>query len=123
MDTDSLAEESPKETYLGDGVYASFDGFQIQLRTDREGMNVYIYLDPGVWEELQTYGRVKFTARAKAAELCGCWRCAVARNEGDRAAIMRLCPICGNKRCPHVSDHELVCTGSNDPGQEGSIYA
>lgn len=37
-------------------------------------------------------------------------------------AKMVLCPFCGNKRCPKATDHELKCTGSNDPGQEGSIY-
>lgn len=36
---------------------------------------------------------------------------------------MILCPKCGNKRCPHASDHRLECTGSNEPGQEGSVYA
>lgn len=36
--------------------------------------------------------------------------------------IMFLCPTCGNKRCPKASDHRLACTGSNEPGQEGSIY-
>jgi hypothetical protein len=36
--------------------------------------------------------------------------------------FMLLCQTCGNKRCPHASDHELACTGSNDPGQPGSIY-
>lgn len=35
---------------------------------------------------------------------------------------MIVCPICGNKRCPHASDHELGCTDSNEPGQVGSIY-
>ena len=38
------------------------------------------------------------------------------------AAMMILCRKCGNKRCPKASDHTLACTGSNDPGQEGSIY-
>ena len=33
-----------------------------------------------------------------------------------------LCPDCGNKRCPKASDHTLACTGSNDPGQVGSVY-
>jgi len=32
------------------------------------------------------------------------------------------CPECGNKRCPHANDHRNVCTGSNEPGQEGSAY-
>lgn len=36
--------------------------------------------------------------------------------------VMVLCPKCGNKRCPHASDHRLDCTGSNEPGQAGSIY-
>ncbi|WP_419637208.1 hypothetical protein, partial [Thiolapillus sp.] len=35
---------------------------------------------------------------------------------------MILCPECGNKRCPHASDHRLACTGSNEPGQPGSVY-
>lgn len=32
------------------------------------------------------------------------------------------CEICGNKRCPHHSNHELACTGSNELGQPGSVY-
>lgn len=35
---------------------------------------------------------------------------------------MKVCPDCGNKRCPHVADHNLACTRSNEPGQEGSVY-
>jgi len=34
--------------------------------------------------------------------------------------IMRLCPECGNKRCPHV-DKQFMCTGSNEPGQVGVL--
>lgn len=33
-----------------------------------------------------------------------------------------VCPECGNKRCPHANDHRYACTGSNEPGQEGSAY-
>ena len=57
---------------------------------------------------------------------CWCHKC----NEGRflhgvawSSAVMILCPDCGNKRCPHASDHELSCTGSNEPGQPGSVYA
>ncbi|KUF72599.1 hypothetical protein AOT23_02862 [Klebsiella pneumoniae] len=32
------------------------------------------------------------------------------------------CPDCGNKRCPRANDHRNACTGSNEPGQEGSAY-
>lgn len=35
---------------------------------------------------------------------------------------MVLCSICGNKRCPHATDHRLGCTNSNEPGQDGSKY-
>ena len=35
---------------------------------------------------------------------------------------MILCEHCGNKRCPHASDHQNECTGSNEPGQAGSVY-
>jgi hypothetical protein len=36
---------------------------------------------------------------------------------------MILCPVCGNKRCPKATDHELLCTNSNDTEQFGSIYS
>lgn len=35
---------------------------------------------------------------------------------------MVVCPTCGNKRCPHATDHRNACTGSNDAGQRGSLY-
>lgn len=38
------------------------------------------------------------------------------------ASLMVLCQVCGNKRCPKATDHHLDCTGSNEPGQEGSVY-
>ncbi|MCY1981102.1 hypothetical protein OW789_08975 [Klebsiella pneumoniae] len=33
-----------------------------------------------------------------------------------------VCPDCGNKRCPRANDHRNACTGSNEPGREGSAY-
>lgn len=38
------------------------------------------------------------------------------------ASKMVLCPECGNKRCPKASNHRNTCTGSNEPGQAGSVY-
>ncbi|MEG7606708.1 hypothetical protein [Citrobacter braakii] len=32
-----------------------------------------------------------------------------------------VCPDCGNKRCPRANDHRNDCTGSNEPGQAGSV--
>lgn len=51
---------------------------------------------------------------------CHCWKCLEERDE--MRTIMILCPKCGNKRCPKSSDHNLECTDSNEPGQEGSVY-
>lgn len=35
-----------KETYLGDGVFVSFDGQQIDLRAERWNEEDHVYLDP-----------------------------------------------------------------------------
>lgn len=59
-----------------------------------------------------------------------CWTCAKAHCEANpsseifdmRMQRMFLCTHCGNKRCPHATDHHLDCTGSNEPGQKGSRY-
>lgn len=61
---------------------------------------------------------------------CECHRCIKENDLKDphigkfplNMTKMILCPICGNKRCPKASDHRLECTGSNEPGQPGSIY-
>ena len=43
------------ETYLGDGVYVSFDGYQLWLRTSRDGRDEMIALEPPVWQRLLSY--------------------------------------------------------------------
>lgn len=62
---------------------------------------------------------------------CECHRCIRERRLGMEwegylfplnRVKMILCKICGNKRCPHASDHDLQCTGSNEHGQAGSVY-
>lgn len=44
------------EVYLGDAVYASFDGWQICLRTG-DGNNQVIYLEPSVYAALVSYAK------------------------------------------------------------------
>jgi hypothetical protein len=44
---------SAHETYLGDGLYASFDGYQIRLRAPREGGDHVVFLEDGL--TLQTF--------------------------------------------------------------------
>lgn len=51
---------------------------------------------------------------------CHCQKCI--RANDMYPMFMILCPVCGNKRCPHASDHEYECTNSNESGQEGSVY-
>lgn len=48
----------PGKQYLGDNVFASFDGSQIWLRCPRENTSHLIILEPGVFTEL-----VKFAVR------------------------------------------------------------
>lgn len=68
------------------------------------------------------------------ATKCGCLRCQTERRAsllpedawralpGMDAHFRYACEMCGNKRCPHHTDHQLACTGSNEPGQQGSNY-
>lgn len=58
---------------------------------------------------------------------CGCLRCLRERDEriGGQAVEtcrMIVCATCGNKRCPHATDHRQACTNDNSPGQHGSWY-
>lgn len=50
---------------------------------------------------------------------CSCRTCRPVTFSDSRFVV---CPDCGNKRCPHANDHRNACTGSNEPGQEGSAY-
>lgn len=43
------------ETYLGDGLYASFDGWQVILRAPRDGGDHWIGLEPSTMAALQSY--------------------------------------------------------------------
>jgi hypothetical protein len=64
----------------------------------------------------------------KVAGECQCRRC---WDEGEKpvnqwgftSRPFIVCATCGNKRCPHATDHRNECTGSNETGQPGSDYA
>lgn len=84
------------------------------------------------YESKDNFGQ-KFIGNAmkqsKIEAECVCHRCIEENNVRlpnspfkVNMCFMILCPICGNKRCPHASDHRLACTNSNDVGQKGSIY-
>ena len=46
-----------KERYLGDGLYASWDGWQIILRAPREGGDHWVALEPEVYTALLRFVR------------------------------------------------------------------
>ena len=43
------------EVYLGDGLYASFDGWQVVLRAPHEHGDHIVALEPNVMAALQSY--------------------------------------------------------------------
>jgi hypothetical protein len=51
-----------KETYLGDGLYASFDGWQIKLRAPHGYVDQEVYLEPEVLVRFES-----FVAEVRAA--------------------------------------------------------
>ena len=50
-----------------------------------------------------------------------CIRCDE-ENQPTRARRFVGCSVCGNKRCPHATDHRLDFSNSNAAGQLGSRY-
>lgn len=55
MDAISESEREFPMVYIGDGVYASFDGYQVWLRTERYGGIHAIALEPEVLSVLDEY--------------------------------------------------------------------
>lgn len=61
--------EPENETYLGDAVYASYDGFQVWLRTG-DGNDQRIALDGPTYNALANYVEgLREAAKARAAAL------------------------------------------------------
>ena len=50
-----MSDDGPKETYLGDGLYASFDGFAVTLRAPRFGGDHFVVLEPEVMAALKRF--------------------------------------------------------------------
>jgi hypothetical protein len=53
----------PEETYLGDGLYVSFDGEHIKLRAPREHGDHEVYLDRTVLANFLEYVQTQLGAR------------------------------------------------------------
>lgn len=65
-------------------------------------------------------------ATANTAKCGGCHKCLEGKSDPNGWPLamgrMVVCETCGNKRCPHATDCDLDCTGSNEPGQKGSVW-
>lgn len=61
----------------------------------------------------------KLTGNSPVIPDCWCRTCRPVTMNDMRFVV---CPECGNKRCPHANDHRYACSGSNEPGQEGSAH-
>ena len=83
--------------------------------------------DPAHWRSaLESALRLALVAREDKPDAlsgCQCQTCRPFSPMDPKSIRMILCAICGNKRCPHATDHRNACTNSNEPGQPGSSYA
>ncbi len=71
------------------------------------------------FREISNSSTKNFRENAETSTKCWCHTCRPVTFSDSRLVV---CPECGNKRCPHANDHRNACTGSNEPGQEGSAY-
>lgn len=55
------------ETYLGDGLYASFDGFQLTLRAPRSEGDHWVALEPEVLAKFEAFVAEIRASRTKQA--------------------------------------------------------
>lgn len=108
-------------------------GFDDRLRGLKESNNPHT---DSKWPSWHQWFHGWLTADAETIDDCGCIKCVEAFVSRERlvepTAFMfpgpgvphwrYNCELCGNKRCPHHSDHTLTCTRSNDTGQPGSIF-
>jgi hypothetical protein len=50
-----MTDDRTKEIHLGDGLYASFDGFAITLRVPRDDGDHFVVLEPSTFETLKKF--------------------------------------------------------------------
>jgi len=65
VSTDPTREHVAKQ-YLGDGVYASFDGYQMWVHTPRDMSWHSIALEPAVFRDLLTFANYATGDKAEA---------------------------------------------------------
>lgn len=55
MSNPFIREGETHQEHLGDGLYAAFDGYQIWLRAERDGMTHEVAVEPPVMARLRRY--------------------------------------------------------------------
>lgn len=76
----------------------------------------------------QAHGRLLVLRPGWKPANCWCINCEaryiaeLAKFDIFASATFVVCPDCGNKRCPRATSHQDACSGSNESGQEGSMY-
>jgi len=106
------------------------------IKKDLENYQEVLSMQPHLKRRFETYSEM-VTERLRVKDLenrvkeqaelirllqknsCHCYNCADPLTQLTR---MIVCPKCGNKRCPHATNHNMECTDSNAVDQEGSRY-
>lgn len=104
-----LEQERMKNAHLLNVMMSVYslapNGEDIKLPDGR----VFRFNDPNAAETLNALGRAIHAIPEKAAQAlanrCGCQAC----NPHMVGRMMFICPNCGDKRCPHASNHESKC--------------
>ncbi|HHT3488380.1 TPA: hypothetical protein ACTYMW_005365 [Enterobacter hormaechei] len=114
----------PTAEMISSGIAAHYERNQIQIH-DRPAPGpmecAYVAMIAAVpnFREIVNLSTNNFRENTETSTKCWCRTCSQVRISDMRFVV---CPVCGNKRCPHANDHRNACTGSNEPGHEGSAY-
>ena len=101
-----------------DKEYANFDWNKVKTVEDIKSFLQAIHPRVQVDMNSKEYDILSHLCDKEKVE-CYCYNCA---SPAKRMTTFIVCPECGNKRCPHATDHNLECTNSNEPGQKGSRF-
>lgn len=97
-------------TYLGDGVYANFDGYHVVLTTGPSKNPTF--LDQTVWQALMDYGERAFTPPVKETLYGNCSVCGEPIADDDTEVHTDFdgydchaacCPVCHEGEPPYAT--------------------
>lgn len=118
-----------RKTVIEFDKYLDKDYFDVNEDGDEEegralSLDRYEYILKYIAGDINNLFSYDITEQSKVTWQCNCCNCQEKRMKKDTHFFrtMAVCKTCGNKRCPSATDHELKCTGSNEPRQKGSVY-